>query len=162
MKKLPWMGAALCAALAVCGAPRMQAQFTPAGGGSAQSIPQSALVQPETLAQQIKAGGVARPLVLQVGSRVMFRQAHIAGAKYAGAGSQPEGLELLAATVAKVKKSAPIVLYCGCCPWNRCPNVSPAFEKLRALGFTNVKVLYIASNFGADWAQRGYAVESGE
>jgi hypothetical protein len=27
------------------------------------------------------------------------------------------------------------------------------------MGFTNVKVLYIAQNFGADWVNKGYPVE---
>jgi hypothetical protein len=29
------------------------------------------------------------------------------------------------------------------------------------MGFTNVKVLYLANNFGADWADKGYPVEQG-
>jgi hypothetical protein len=29
------------------------------------------------------------------------------------------------------------------------------------MGFTNVKVLYLADNFGADWVDRGYPVERG-
>jgi hypothetical protein len=30
---------------------------------------------------------------------------------------------------------------------------------LRDLGFTRVKALYLADNFGADWADKGYSVE---
>jgi hypothetical protein len=30
------------------------------------------------------------------------------------------------------------------------------------MGFTNVKVLYIADNFGADWVNKGYPVAKGE
>jgi hypothetical protein len=29
------------------------------------------------------------------------------------------------------------------------------------MGFANVKVLYLANNFGADWADKGYPVEHG-
>jgi hypothetical protein len=29
------------------------------------------------------------------------------------------------------------------------------------MGFTNVKALYLANNFGADWADKGYPVEAG-
>jgi hypothetical protein len=29
------------------------------------------------------------------------------------------------------------------------------------MGFTRVKVLYLANNFGADWVSKGYAVEQG-
>jgi hypothetical protein len=37
--------------------------------------------------------------------------------------------------------------------------VCAAYEQLLHLGFTNVKVLYIAQNFGQDWVQKGYPVE---
>jgi hypothetical protein len=30
------------------------------------------------------------------------------------------------------------------------------------MGFTNVKVLYIANNFGADWVEKGYPVAKGD
>jgi len=30
------------------------------------------------------------------------------------------------------------------------------------MGFTNVKVLYIADNFGADWVDKGYPTAKGE
>jgi thiosulfate/3-mercaptopyruvate sulfurtransferase len=55
-----------------------------------------------------------------------------------------------------------IVLYCGCCPWDHCPNVKPADDTLHAMGFTNVKVLYISNNFGTNWVDKGYPVAKGE
>jgi hypothetical protein len=33
---------------------------------------------------------------------------------------------------------------------------------LHALGFTKVKFLYIANNFGADWVEKGYPVAKGD
>ena len=69
---------------------------------------------------------------------------------------------MLASKVASINKQMLIVLYCGCCPWNRCPNVGPAYKQLRDLGFTNVKVLYLANNFGDDWVAKGYRVEHGQ
>ena len=48
-----------------------------------------------------------------------------------------------------------IVLYCGCCPWDKCPNAKPAYEALHSMGFTNVKVVHIANNFGANWVDTG-------
>jgi hypothetical protein len=29
------------------------------------------------------------------------------------------------------------------------------------MGFTNVKVLFLATNFGADWVGNGYRIEQG-
>ena len=65
----------------------------------------------------------------------------------------------MGSTVVSVSKKKTIVLYCGCCPWNRCPNLGPAFKHLQELGFTNVKVLYLADNLGTDWVAKGYPVE---
>jgi len=140
-----------------------RAQFSDPGSApptSAMSIPQDRLIQPEALVRALKVGN-ARPVVLQVGSHVMFSQAHISSAQYAGPGSQAQGLKLLETKVASLKKNAPVVIYCGCCPWNRCPNVGPAFHRLLELGFKNVKVLYLPSNFGDDWVGKGYSVETG-
>jgi rhodanese-related sulfurtransferase len=131
------------------------------GPGSAFSITQVQLIQPETLHHLLQAGGANKTLVLQVGSRVLYAEAHIPGADYAGPGSQPIGLQALRSRVATLSRRQFIVLYCGCCPWNHCPNVGPAFHQLHDMGFTNVKVLYLADNFGADWVDRGYPVERG-
>jgi len=128
---------------------------------SAFSIPQAQLIQPAELNELLSTNKPDKPLMLQVGSRVLFDQAHIAGSKYAGPGSQPEGIDRLKKRVESVAKDKSIILYCGCCPWNRCPNVAPALRTLRGMGFTNVKVLYIANNFGSDWVDKGYLVERG-
>ena len=154
----------IAALLFSCAALCAEAQFsvpTASQPSSAFSIPQAQVLQPEALVQLLQKGGAAKPLVLQVGSHVLFAQAHIPGSEYAGAGSQPEGLQILQQRVSALSRKAPIVLYCGCCPWGRCPNVEPAFAKLREMGFTNVKVLYLADNFGTDWVEKGYAVEKG-
>ncbi|MGD0682903.1 MAG: rhodanese-like domain-containing protein [Terracidiphilus sp.] len=128
---------------------------------SASSIPSAQLLQPDELSRLLHASGANKPLVLQVGSHMLFAQAHIAGSEYAGAGSQAEGLSQLQARVAPLPRNAFIVLYCGCCPWSRCPNVGPAFKQLQNMGFTRVKVLYLANNLGTDWVDKGYAVERG-
>jgi hypothetical protein len=138
----------------------LQAQFSGApSSGGASSIPQAQLMQPEELNGLLGARGAQKPLVLQVGSRVLFAQAHIPGAEYAGPGSQPAGLQLLQDKVAQLPHKTLLVLYCGCCPWSRCPNVGPAYKLLRDLGFSNVKVLYIADNFGTNWVDKGFSVE---
>ncbi len=119
-------------------------------------------MQPEALNRLLQSASAEKPTVLQVGSRIFFAEAHIPAAQFAGPGSQPAGLQLLEIRLASTKKEKLIVLYCGCCPWNRCPNVGPAYKQLRDLGFTNVKVLYLANNFGDDWVAKGYPVEHGQ
>jgi rhodanese-related sulfurtransferase len=158
-------GAGTIAVLAILLAARapIRAQFSwsPPSSDSALSIPSAQVLQPEELNRLLHAQGANKPLVLQVGSHVLFAQAHIAASEYAGPGSQAAGLKLLQDRVAPLPRKTFIVLYCGCCPWNRCPNVGPAFKLLHDLGFTNVKALNIANNLGADWADKGYPVESG-
>ena len=129
---------------------------------SAMTVPQGQLIQPAELAGMLKTSGTERPVVFQVGSFVMFQQAHIPNAGFAGPGSQANGAILLKKLAAPLQKSQLIVIYCGCCPWGRCPNIGPAYKELRDLGFTNVKALYLPNNFGDDWAVKGYPVERGE
>ena len=113
------------------GSLQCQAQYIPISGpGSTLSIPQAQLIQPEALNHLLQIKGTDKPLLLQVGSHLLFDEAHIPGSIYAGAGSQPTGLQQLQTTVATVSKNKAIVLYCGCCPWNRCPNLGPAFRRL--------------------------------
>ncbi len=128
--------------------------------GTAPSIPASALIQPQELNRILEQKSGSRPLILQVGSRVMFDEAHIRGAKYAGPGSQEAGRSLLRQHVEHLGREMPIVIYCGCCPWIRCPNIFPAYQALRKMGFTHVRALYLADNFGADWVNKGYPVEN--
>lgn len=130
-------------------------------GGAASSIPTDALIQPGELAYIVQSGKSAK-LILQVGSNVLFAQAHIPGSEYAGAASTESGRHQLRKRVEALPRNKSIVLYCGCCPWSHCPNVNPAYQELRAMGFTKVKVLYIANNFGADWVDKGYPVAKGE
>ena len=141
-----------------------QAQFSNPASAllSASTVPQAQQMQPAELVKLLKATGAERPVVLQVGSRVMFQQAHIPGAVYAGPGSQASGLGLLKRDTASLKKDQLIVIYCGCCPWGRCPNIGPAYKQLHDLGFTNVKALYLANNFGDDWVSKGFPAERGE
>ena len=129
---------------------------------SAMVVPRSDLMQPAELNKILMETSSPGPLMVQVGSRVMFDQAHISMSVYAGPGSQAAGLAALANAVKSTPKTRMIVIYCGCCPWDHCPNIGPAYRKLRELGFTKVKALYIAHNFGDDWVAKGYPVEKGE
>ncbi|MES1262295.1 MAG: rhodanese-like domain-containing protein [Acidobacteriota bacterium] len=112
------------------------------------------LVQPKDVAADI-----GTPLLLHVGFPVLYRSAHITGSRYAGPGSKAEGIETLKKAVAGQPKDREIVLYCGCCPWDKCPNMRPAFAALHALGYTHVKAMVIPENLKVDWIDKGYPTE---
>lgn len=154
-----FLAVAGAAALAL-GTPQSRAQFAtpPPAPLSAATIPAAAQMQAPDLVQILQSKS-SSPVILQVGSRVFFAQAHIPGSQYVGPGSQSAGLQALDTVASSLAKDRFIVLYCGCCPWNRCPNVGPAYKHLHDLGFTNVKVLYLANNFGDDWVKKGYPTE---
>jgi hypothetical protein len=112
------------------------------------------VLRPQDLAANLKT-----PLVIHVGFPVLYRGAHIAGSQYAGPGSKPEGIEMLKKTVAAQPHNREIVLYCGCCPWDKCPNIRPAFAALHDMGFTHVRVMEVPENLKTDWIDKGYPTE---
>ena len=128
----------------------------------ADQIPAARLMQPDALNQILSAKDGEKPLIIHVGFHKLYSQAHIPGSEYLGPGSSDEGLQALRKRVEKLPRDKFIVLYCGCCPWGHCPNVQPADAALQALGFKNVKVLYIANNLGADWVDKGYPISKGD
>jgi hypothetical protein len=135
-------------------------QAAPTSSANAE-IPAAQLLQPEELVQILRSSGKEKPLVLQVGSHVLYAEAHVPGSEYVGAGGQNSGLQALRDRVQGLKRDQFLVIYCGCCPWNKCPNIRPAYQQLHALGFTRVKVLYLADNFGTNWVDKRYLVTKG-
>jgi len=115
------------------------------------------LMAPETLAKAInenKAG-----LILYVGFPNLYRSMHIPHAVLAGPVSKPEGEKALREALADVPRDREIVLYCGCCPWDKCPNVRPAFKIVREMGFKQAKLVTIPTNMHTDWVTKGYPQE---
>jgi len=134
----------------------------PALAYQASLIPASRLINPDELVKILQTAKSEKPLTIQVGSHVLYTQAHIPGSEYIGPASSESGLQLFRKRMEPLPRNKFIVLYCGCCPWSHCPNLKPAADALHAMGFTNVKVLYIANNFGADWVDKGYPVAKGD
>jgi thiosulfate/3-mercaptopyruvate sulfurtransferase len=116
------------------------------------------LMEPRELARILKAND-REPIVISVAFPVLYRQRHIIHALPAGPTSKPEGLSALHAATATLPKDADIVIYCGCCPMEHCPNIRPAYTALERAGFRNVHVLNLPTNLHADWDGKGYPVE---
>src|ERR1035438_6167975 len=94
-----------------------------------------ALVQPADLTAQLAGKLGARPAVFMVGPNRLYRRKHIPGSVYAGPGQSETGLALLKAEARKPPRGPDAVGSSGCCPWDRCPNVKPAVEMLKQMGF---------------------------
>jgi hypothetical protein len=119
--------------------------------------PNGDLIEPAALDAALRAP--VPPAVICVAFPVLDRQRHIAGAQFAGPTGKPQGLDALRKAVAGLPKDTDIVIYCGCCPMQKCPNVRPAYRLLKELAFRHVRVLDVPTNFHDDWAAKGYRVE---
>ena len=126
------------------------------------AITASDLIAPSQLNSELAEVKAGKIILIQVGFFTMYKMGHIPGSQYTGAASHPEGLAGLRKLAAKFPRDQRIVVYCGCCPWNNCPNVRPAFRGLKEMGFTHLKVIDIPQRLGDDWTAKGYPVVKGE
>jgi thiosulfate/3-mercaptopyruvate sulfurtransferase len=115
------------------------------------------LLRPAELAGAIQSGKA--PIVVSVAFPILYRGKHIVHAINGGPGSKPEGIEALKNAVAKLPKEADIVIYCGCCPMLKCPNIRPAYRTLKDLGFTHIRILSLPTNLHTDWVSKDYPSE---
>jgi hypothetical protein len=126
------------------------------------SVTAADLIQPAELAPLLALSPDQRPALLHVGFQALYRTAHVAGSRYAGPGSKPEGLRALKLALKPLPRDREVVLYCGCCPWKDCPNVRPAFRTARAMGFKHVRVLYLAKNLRQSGLDAGLPESKGD
>jgi rhodanese-related sulfurtransferase len=135
--------------------------FSLLASGQAQDDPWKSadLLAPAKLATELKTSGQTRP-IFYVGFPILYKGAHIQAAKFTGPCSKKEGLELLAEEVKGLPHDAEVIVYCGCCPFVRCPNIRPAYKALKDMGYTNIKVLELPTNLHSDWVEKGYPIET--
>lgn len=119
----------------------------------------SQIIMPEDLARLMVAPQGKKPLVVYVGFDFLYRGGHILGAQYVGTGREPKGIEALKKWAQGVARDQEVVIYCGCCPFKDCPNIRPAYEALRQMGLTQIKVLYLEDGFAKNWLNKGYPSE---
>lgn len=120
------------------------------------------LLQPPDLAREIGDPKHANSeTVVHVGFRTLFAGGHVPGAQFHGTASNEKGLAELRQWLGGLPRSTNLVLYCGCCPFDRCPNIKPAYNTAREMGFTHVRVLVMPTSFAADWVGKGYPMEKG-
>jgi thiosulfate/3-mercaptopyruvate sulfurtransferase len=150
------------AAPIVCGALLTYPQSKTGKPAASETLPASQLVQPADLVHELASASTdARPTIVYVGFRTLFAGGHIPGATFHGSASTEQGLAEIKKWAASLPRTTNLVIYCGCCPFERCPNIRPAFALLRELGFTQLRVLELHTSFAADWADKNYAIEKG-
>jgi hypothetical protein len=121
----------------------------------------SQIVQPAALHKEL-ADAKTAPTVLFVGFGRLYTAGHIKGAQFHGSGGSPDGLAHIKAWAASIRTSTNLVIYCGCCPMERCPNLRPAFTALSEMGFSKLRVLILPTDFAKDWADQGFPFDKGQ
>jgi thiosulfate/3-mercaptopyruvate sulfurtransferase len=112
------------------------------------------LKDPGALAKALKDPKVTPPVILNIGPVDQIK-----GAIRIGPTVSQDNLEALRKQLAKLPKDKEVVIYCGCCPFRRCPNVRPAFELLKEMKFTKARLLNLPTSLNEDWVNKGYPME---
>lgn len=123
--------------------------------------PASQTVQPADLAHELAEKNETLPTVVYVGFHTLFAGGHIPGASFHGSASMEQGLAELKKWAERLPRSANLVIYCGCCPFERCPKIRPAFTALNNMGFKRLRVLVLPTNFASDWVDKGFPIQKG-
>ena len=118
-------------------------------------------VQPADLARELGEKNGTPPTIVYVGFRALFAGGHIPGATFHGSASTEQGLSDLKKWAEEIPRTTSLVIYCGCCPFEKCPNIRPAFIALDKMGFKKLRVLVLPTNFATDWADKGYPIQKG-
>jgi hypothetical protein len=108
------------------------------------------LMDPAKLASDISAKKEL-PMIINVGPAPT-----IPNSTDIGSTKEKKGQELLKSALKNVAKDKKIVIYCGCCPFEHCPNVRPAINILKQMNFTNYYLLNLPHNIKTDWIDKGY------
>ncbi len=109
------------------------------------------LLEPAELAAIIRTDNSTKPLILNIGA-----VENIKGSRHIGPVSDAENLRRLDKMIANLPKNTEVIIYCGCCPFAKCPNIRPAFNELKKSGFTNVRLLNLPVNLKTNWIAKGY------
>ena len=111
------------------------------------------LIEPSELNKILADAKLPKPTMFSIGFG-----GGIPGSVEMGAARDEVNLQKFKAALEKLPKDKDIVIYCGCCPFEPCPNIRPAFILLNNMGFTNHKLLNLKENFKVDWIDKGYPV----
>lgn len=112
---------------------------------------QKDLIEPSALAAIISNPKAKQAQIFNIGV-----VEDIKGAKNMGGVSEKENLERFKNTLSTLPKNTFLVVYCGCCPFEKCPNIRPAIGLIKSMGFSNGKLLNLQTNIKQNWIDKGY------
>lgn len=121
------------------------------------------LAAPADLAETLNDSSKQNPLILAVNPDGMYGLPYkggIKGSKWFGAAEKEEHLNKLKDFLKDVDKDEDIVIYCGCCPFDMCPNIRPAFNLLNEQGFTHHRLLNMPKDIKENWIDKGYPMKN--
>jgi thiosulfate/3-mercaptopyruvate sulfurtransferase len=113
------------------------------------------LMAPKELAAIINSSAELKPLIISIGPSGLIKDAVDIGPAH-----EKQNLNKLKKLLSKEKKDRKIVIYCGCCPFQNCPNIRPAFSLLNSMKFTKHKLLDMPHNLKTDWINYGYPMNN--
>lgn len=114
---------------------------------------QNQLMKTEDLASKINLSQTEDMIILSIGPDALIK-----GSVDIGPARDSENLDKLRAYLKDVSRDKEVVIYCGCCPFDRCPNIRPAFTVLTEMGFKEPRLLDIPQNIRVDWLSHGYPI----
>jgi thiosulfate/3-mercaptopyruvate sulfurtransferase len=109
------------------------------------------LMAPADLAAIINDPNAKKPVILCVGPGALIK-----GSLDMGPAKEKINLEKLKQQLSKLPRDTNVVIYCGCCPFDHCPNIRPAFNLLNEMKFSNAHLLNLEHNIKTDWVAKGY------
>lgn len=111
------------------------------------------LLDPAELARVLNNPKAKQPVIYSIGMEPIIK-----GSIDIGPVMMKGNLDLLKQKLQKLPKNTEVVIYCGCCPFSRCPNIRPAMQLMKDMQFTNYKLLNLPDNIKVDWIDKNYPV----
>lgn len=108
----------------------------------------------EELASRISLSQTENLLIVSIGPDAVIK-----GSVDMGPAQNKSNLDNLRKYLEGVSRDKEVVIYCGCCPFSRCPNIRPAFSLLKEMGFKDPKLVDIPQNIRVDWLSKKYPVQ---
>src|SRR5207237_9891041 len=118
-------------------------------------------LRPDDLAREVSDHSRASSTVICVVVHTLFAAGQIPGSSFHGSTSTQQWFADLKKWADGVPRSVNLVIYCGCCPFGKCPNIRPAYTALSNMGFKKLRVLVLPTNFATDWVDKGYPIQKG-